>query len=87
MPVAGDAPSGILTAGKWGPKQVLPSPDGLIPWVHSHRFLLGPREDSGSSRFWSRLPVLGRTLWFNTEALAPPFPQDFCVGRAVTQNV
>lgn len=31
MSLAGDAPSGILAAGKQEPKQVLPSPDGVIP--------------------------------------------------------
>lgn len=62
MLLAGDAPSGILAAGKWVPKQVLPSKGGLIPWVHSHRSPLGPREDSAGSRYWSRLPVLGQSL-------------------------
>lgn len=62
MSLAGDAPSGILAAGRWEPKQVLLSLGGLIPWVHSHSSPLGPREDSGGSRYWSRLPVLGHTL-------------------------
>lgn len=85
MSLAGDAPFGILASGKWGPKQT--SPDGLIPWMQSHRSPLDPRKDNGSSRCWSRLPVLGRILWFNTEALAPPFLQDAYVEREVTQNV
>lgn len=49
--------------------------------------LLDPREDSGSRRYWSRLPVLGDTLWFNTETSAPPFLQDAYVEREMTQNV
>lgn len=69
--LARDAPSGILVAGKWEPKKVLPSLDSLIPWMHSHRFPLGPREDSGGSRYWRRLLALGHTLWFNTEAQRP----------------
>lgn len=62
MSLAEHAPSGILAAGKWEPKHILPSPGGLIPWVHSHRSPLGPREDNRGSRNWSRLPVLGHTL-------------------------
>lgn len=71
MPLAGDAPSGILAAGKWELKKVLPSLDSLIPWVHSDRTPLAPGEDSAGSRYWSRLLVLGHTLWFNTETQRP----------------
>lgn len=70
MSLAGDAPSGILAAGKWEPKQVLPSLGGLIPRVHSHRSPLAPREDGGGSRCWSSCQFW-ETLRFNTEAQRP----------------